>query len=99
MIGTSTNLVVNGEYQRLTGHAGFGIFDLTPIGLILAAVGLLYVLFVLPRLLPDRREAESAFNNPKQYTVEVAVARDGPLVGKTVPQAKVDLSPSLNCFS
>ena len=87
MIGTSTNLVVNGEYQRLTGHAGFGIFDITPIGLILAAVGLLYVLFVLPRLLPDRREAESAFNNPKQYTVEVAVAHDGPLVGKTIAEA------------
>lgn len=87
MIGTSTNLVVNGEYQRLTGAAGFGIFDISAVGLAVAAVGLLYVVVVLPRILPDRRETESAFNNPKQYTVEVAVARDGPLVGKTVAEA------------
>jgi di/tricarboxylate transporter len=87
LIGTSTNLVVNGEYQRLTGHAGFGLFDITPVGLVLAVVGLTYVVLVLPRVLPDRRETEVAFANPKQYTVEVAVAHDGPLVGRTVTEA------------
>src|SRR5690606_21440415 len=34
LIGTSTNLVVNGQYQVLTGEPGFGLFDITPLGLI-----------------------------------------------------------------
>ena len=37
MIGTSTNLVVNGQYQVLTGEPGFELFDITPLGFSLAA--------------------------------------------------------------
>jgi di/tricarboxylate transporter len=87
LIGTSTNLVVNGNYQKLTGADGFAMFDITAIGLPLAVVGLLYVCFVLPRLLPARADAEEIFSSPRQFTVEVAVANDGPLVGKTVEDA------------
>ncbi len=39
LIGTSTNLVVNGQYQVLTGKPGFALFDIAPIGLIVALVG------------------------------------------------------------
>lgn len=33
LIGTSTNLVVNGQYQQLTGEEGFSIFSITAVGL------------------------------------------------------------------
>lgn len=86
MIGTSTNLVVNGQYQALTGEAGFSIFAVTPVGLPVAIVGVLYMLFFLPRLLPDRRELKP-FEDTREFTLEVAIDPDGPLVGLSVEQA------------
>jgi di/tricarboxylate transporter len=86
MIGTSTNLVVNGQYQVLTGEPGFKLFDITPLGLPVALVGLGFLLLAFPRLLPDRKE-KTPFANLREFTLEVAVAPGGPLVGKTVEQA------------
>ena len=86
LIGTSTNLVVNGQYQALTGEPGFGLFDITAVGLPVALVGLAFMLLVFPRLLPDRRDG-TPFANLREFTLEVAVAPNGPLVGKTVEQA------------
>jgi di/tricarboxylate transporter len=87
LIGTSTNLVVNGQYQALTGKSGFGLFDITPIGLTLVAAGTLFVVFAAPLLLPARKSPGETFKDTRSYTFEVAVARDGPLVGKTIQQA------------
>src|SRR5690606_15347573 len=78
LIGTSTNLVVNGQYQELTGEAGFSLFSITAVGLPVALVGLAYIYFVFPRSLPDRREKD-LFGNLREFTLEVAVAADGPL--------------------
>lgn len=87
MIGTSTNLVVDGQYQSLTGKAGFALFDIAPLGLAVAAVGTLFVVFAAPRLLRPRRSPGDAFADTRKFTFEVAVARDGPMVGKTILQA------------
>ncbi len=87
LIGTSTNLVVNGTYQNLTGAEGFELFDIAPVGIAVAAAGLLFLVFVLPKLLPSRDTGELIFSSAKQFTLEVAVASDGPLVGKTVAEA------------
>src|SRR5690606_14893609 len=56
LIGTSTNLVVNGQYQQLTGEVGFSLFSITAVGLPVLLVGLLYMFLVFPKQLPDRRE-------------------------------------------
>ncbi|WP_336366233.1 SLC13 family permease [Marinobacter sp. C2H3] len=53
LVGTSTNLVVNGQYQRLTGAEGFSIFSITSVGLPVAVIGIAAILLVMPRLLPD----------------------------------------------
>ncbi|MGD9660468.1 MAG: SLC13 family permease [Porticoccaceae bacterium] len=86
MIGTSTNLVVNGQYQSITGETGFSLFSITLIGLPVAIVGCLFIWLVAPRLLPDRRENQ-AFANLREFTLEVSVDPLGPLVGKTVEDA------------
>ena len=57
LIGTSTNLVVNGQYQALTGEPGFSLFAITPVGLPVAIIGVLFMLLAVPKLLPDRRES------------------------------------------
>jgi di/tricarboxylate transporter len=78
--------VVSGQYQVLTGQPGFSLFAITPVGLPVAAIGLVYMLFVLPKLLPDRRE-QKPFENMREFTLEVAVDPNGPLVGLSVEQA------------
>ena len=87
LIGTSTNLVVNGQYQVLTGKPGFSLFAIAPIGLIVAVAGTLFVVFAAPKLLKVRRSPDQTFADTRSFTFEVAVARDGPLVGKTIQQA------------
>lgn len=87
LIGTSTNLVVNGQYQALTGKPGFHMFDITPIGLAVAVVGLIYIILVLPELLPQRQSATEQFADRQKYTFEVAVAINGPLEGVTIAGA------------
>ncbi len=86
MIGTSTNLVVSGQYEALTGEQGFSIFSITAVGLPVAIVAVLFMLFFLPRILPDRRE-QRPFENMREFTLEVAIDPDGPLVGLSVEQA------------
>ncbi|HKK56269.1 SLC13 family permease [Marinobacter sp.] len=86
LIGTSTNLVVNGQYQQLTGEQGFSIFSITAVGLPVAVIGLAVMVLVLPRFLPDRKDQQK-FGSMREFTLEVAVAFDGPLVGKSVDEA------------
>lgn len=86
LIGTSTNLVVNGQYQAITGEAGFSLFSITAVGLPVAIAGLIFMWIVAPKLLPDRSDKD-AFANLKEFTLEVCVAPNGPLVGKTIVEA------------
>ncbi len=88
LIGTSTNLIINGLYQDLTGEAGFQIFDITRISLPVAIIGLAFLLFWLPLVLKNREtNGQRMFGDFREYTVEMAVANDGPLVGKSVEEA------------
>ncbi|MGL6160012.1 SLC13 family permease [Microbulbifer sp.] len=86
LIGSSTNLVVNGQYQALTGRESFSLFSIAAVGLPAALAGTLFMLLFFPRWLPDRRE-KKPFGNLREFTLEVAVARGGPLVGQTVEEA------------
>jgi di/tricarboxylate transporter len=87
LIGTSTNLVVNGQFQTLTGDAGFHLFDITAVGLVAAVAGMTFLLLVGPKLLPTRRSPDETFADMRSFTFEVAVAHDGPLVGKSIADA------------
>lgn len=86
LIGTSTNLIVNGQYQVLTGEPGFSLFSITAVGLPVAIFGFLFMWIVFPKLLPDRTQSQ-AFSNLREFTLEVSIAPNGPLVGKTVQEA------------
>tara|TARA_R110002096_G_scaffold83876_4_gene194154 strand:+ start:13848 stop:15641 length:1794 start_codon:yes stop_codon:yes gene_type:complete len=55
LIGTSTNILVSGIAEK-SGEEAFGMFDLTPMGLILLGVGILYMTFIGIRLLPNKKE-------------------------------------------
>ena len=95
LIGTSTNLVVNGLVISETGTPGLGMFTITWVGLPCALVGVVYMLVMGRWLLPDRKPAISTTDDPRQYTVEMIVEPAGPLVGKTIEQAGLRHLPHL----
>ncbi len=86
LIGTSTNLVVNGLWKA-DGNSGLGMFDIAWVGIPSALAGMIYLITVGRRLLPQRQTSTSAFENPREYTVEMLVEAGGPLVGKTIVEA------------
>ncbi len=90
MIGTSTNLLVDGV-ARAAGQPAFGIFEITPVGLIMAVVGLLYLLFIAPRLLPSRDSMSSLMSNRSKmkFFTEVAIPEDSALVGKKLDEVDI----------
>ena len=88
MIGTSTNLVVNGLLaQHPEVGAPLGLFDIACVGVPCALVGLTYLLLCGRWLLPDRRPVDQEFDDPKEYTVEMLVDPGSPLVGQTIQEA------------
>jgi di/tricarboxylate transporter len=94
LIGTSTNIVVNGLVIRgaKEGNAqlplgGLNMFDITWVGLPACIIGLGFILATNRWLLPDRRPPISDRDDPRQYTVEMSVTPDSPLIGKTIEDA------------
>ena len=55
LIGTSTNLVVDGMILD-AGYKGFGMFELGRVGIFIALAGIVYLLFFSSRLLPEVRK-------------------------------------------
>ncbi|MFV0409818.1 MAG: SLC13 family permease [Paracoccus sp. (in: a-proteobacteria)] len=91
MIGTSTNLLVDGV-ARAAGQPAFGIFEITPVGLPMAVVGLCYLLFIAPRLLPERDSMSALMSSSKskmKFFTEVAIPEDSALLGKKL--AEIDI--------
>ncbi|MCX4189249.1 SLC13 family permease [Methylophaga sp. OBS3] len=86
LVGTSTNLIVNGQYVALTGEQGFSIFAITIIGLPVAIAGLIFMWLFFPKWLPDISK-NHAFENVREFTLEVMVEPNGPLVGQSVQAA------------
>lgn len=56
LIGTSTNLLVN-DMARNAGQPGFGMFEITPVAVIVALAGAAYMYFLGGRLLERQGEA------------------------------------------
>lgn len=96
LIGTSTNLVVAGLVLSQTDLPGLGMFTITWVGLPAALVGLVFLLFAGPKLLPQRQSAIQTLSDPREYTLEMLVPAQSNLSGKTIEQAGLRNLPG--CF-
>ncbi|MEM9841250.1 MAG: SLC13 family permease [Pseudomonadota bacterium] len=82
LIGTSTNLLAADAYNRLTPDQ-LGFFDQTVFGLMLAGVGVLYLLLASRVLLPNREElTETMMKSGKQFVAQFEVTPGHFLDGK-----------------
>ena len=95
LIGTSTNLVVNGLLVDQIGLPGLGIFDLAWIGLPITVSVFLFVLIFSKRLLPDRKEPLLYGEGIREYTTEMMVEEDSPLDGCSIEAAGLRCLPGL----
>ena len=85
LIGTPPNLIISGLYEENTGVT-MNVLATTIPGLFCLFIGVISVI-AMRRLLPDRESPESAFEATSEYTVELRVPSDNPLVGKTLGEA------------
>jgi di/tricarboxylate transporter len=90
VVSSSTNIVISG-LLKLYDMPPLGMFELTAVGLPIAIVGLIYMLVIGQRMIPERGapdELDKAFNI-QPYLSEVEILPDSPLVGRTLEGANL----------
>jgi di/tricarboxylate transporter len=99
IIGTSTNILVSGVAEE-RGLAPFSIFEISKMGLVYAAVGGAYLLFVGRRLLPSRETLSSLLSteDTRSFYTHAVVLPNSPLVGKPVAETPLGKSRSIRIF-
>jgi len=90
LIGTPANILAQGILVA-KGLEGFSFFEITPMGAVVLATGILYMVFIGRRLLPTRQNAEdsSASINLRDYISQVLITPESPLVGKNLYQSEL----------
>jgi di/tricarboxylate transporter len=89
LISTSTNIVVSGLMTRY-GLKPMGMFELTPVGLTIAGVGLVYMVIAGKLWLRGSGTAQGhAPGSLREYLSEVVVLPESSLVGKTLGEARL----------
>lgn len=84
LIGTSTNVAVSG-YISQAGMEPLGLFELAPLGLIILGVGIVYMVIVGQRLLPDHQDVSLTEEYAiREYVSEIVVAPNSHLVGQKI---------------
>jgi di/tricarboxylate transporter len=92
VIGTSTNILASGLAKKLTGQE-FSLFQFTALGGVTFFIGLIYLGTIAPRLLPDRRPAntgnvaDSYFL--KDYVTEIIISPRSSLIGQSLRESEI----------
>ncbi len=81
LIGTPPNLIVSG-FRQQSGAGGFTMFDFAPVGLAVAAVGVLFIAIIGWRLVPTRRHAVTEGFDTGAYLTEAKVPGGSSAIGK-----------------
>ena len=88
LIGTSTNILVNSIAQD-HGITGFSMFDFAPLGLIMFGIGLVYLIAVGIRLIPERRVSGDLADDFAlgEYLTEIVLLPESMSAGKRILDA------------
>ena len=91
LIGTSTNLIVNGllEDQTIVPDLhSIGMFEFSWVGIPMIFIGIIYLYFFSDKLLPNRSShVDRLATNQREYMVEVVITAKSDLIGKTIPES------------
>jgi di/tricarboxylate transporter len=87
LIGTSTNVAAS-AYVRSIGLTPFSMFEFLPVGIAVGVAGLLYMLTLGHRLLPETAGSAAA-GEIREYLSEVVVTPGSPLAGKELRESRL----------
>ncbi len=90
LIGTPPNLIVAGYRSEVLG-AGFGLFDFTPVGLVVALAGLALILLTARWLVPARTGPALQHYQAGDYRFEVRLSPSSELIGNTIFELEQEL--------
>jgi len=89
VVGTSTNLVMNGFLEEM-GEPLLTYTDFLFLGLLVTFTGIVFILFIGVRLLPENEDKVALFKaHSREYVVEAELSPGSPLSGLTVQQASL----------
>lgn len=96
LIGTSTNLLVDGV-ARTQGMEPFTIFEITPIGIVVCLWGTAYLALVGRKLLPDRDSMASLLSDKSKmrFFTEVVIPAESNLIGREVTGVQLFKRPGV----
>ncbi len=89
LVSTSSNIIISGLMTR-AGMLPMGMFELTPVGVVIMIVGLLYMYFLGPRLISDRFPVQDKPDDEEQdYLTEILVMPDSPWSGRSLSETEL----------
>jgi len=99
LIGTSTNIIVS-DLSLMYGYGKLGMFELTPLGVPIALLGIVFIYFAAPRLMPGHATpmCEIEDSEHRRYLAEFVVPPDSPMIGRDPQKALAEKSPFFEVF-
>lgn len=89
LISTSTNIVVS-ELMTRHGQPAMGMFEMAPVGIPIAVLGILYLWLFGTRLIRAQTPAATAESvGEREYQADVVVTQTSPTIGKTIEEARI----------
>lgn len=92
LIGTSTNILASGLSEKL-GYGAFGLFQFTGLGITTSIIGLVFLAYAAPILLPDRKAPDGDMVNQeyglKEYVSEIIIAPGSSLIGQSLRSSQL----------
>ncbi|MEX1191138.1 MAG: SLC13 family permease [Brumimicrobium sp.] len=100
LIGTSTNILVS-SIAKKSGFEPFGMFEFSLPALCLLGIGMLYLFFIAPILLPKRKSSQSeTFDKVSEnYITELQILKDNKDIGKTIKESDLVLAYNAQVIS
>lgn len=83
LIGTPPNLIVSG-FRESSGLGMYGMFDFSPVGVVVSIVGVVFIALLGWRFVPSREQSGIEGFETEAYITEARVPEDGKVVGRTL---------------
>ena len=99
LIGTSTNIIVS-DLSHMYGYGKLRMFELTPLAVPIALLGIGFIYFAAPRLMPGHAApvCEIEDSEHRRYLAEFTVPPESSMIGRDPQQTLAEKSPFFEVF-